>query len=108
MGFQGNRMTVDIRMAENYVTDNSDTFLRHRPVKYLALDEIGVLRFSHTYNEATRQNSVDFISRLMKHVTIPIHIICTDNGLVFQREFERHLEKLGLRHEQRCPLHPAS
>jgi hypothetical protein len=103
MPLQGNRMLIDIRITDAHASGNLDSHILDRPVRYLALDERGLIRSDKTYNKSTQQNSIDFINHLMAHVTMSIHIICTDNGLAFQGEFERHLAKLGLRHERFSP-----
>lgn len=99
-------LRIEIRMGEFNLIGDNNSHPQRRTVQYIARDERGLIRSSKTYNNATLQNSIDFINYLMQQVGIPIHVIRADMSLVFQRKFEEHLMKLGIHFERTNPSQP--
>ena len=64
--------------------------------QWTAIDECTRLRYVYGYEEHTPENSVDFLSRLLKAFPFKIQTIQTDNGTEFTYRFISKLEK--------CPL----
>jgi hypothetical protein len=103
MSAQGKCVRIDVLMSDDAERENSGTGPNQPRVKYIAIDKVRSVSVSKTYTKSSQQNSIDFINHLMSQKALPMRVICTDNGSMFQREFEKHLMKLGLRHERLSP-----
>lgn len=103
MSEQGNVVRIDVLTSDDLERENSGTSPNQPRVKYIAMDKVSSVSVSKTYTKSSQQNSIDFINHLMGQMALPIRVICTDNGSMFQGEFEEHLMKLGLRHEKLSP-----
>jgi len=107
MAQQGICMVIDIRTADTGEGEKSGPFSYLRQVKYVALDERGIVRLDKIYGSATPQNSIDFLKRVVAHIPNPISSIYTDSGLAFHGEFTKYLEIYGIRHERNLQNAPS-
>ena len=106
MGKKETRVRIDIRTAETAGGKNSDSSSHLGQVQYVALNDMGVVWLDKIYGNATPQNSIDFLKRVVAQAPIPIDSICTDNGLAFDGEFSNYLEVRGIWHERDLPYVP--
>ena len=98
---QGAFMRIDIRYADTDTGEKSDARSHLQKVKYVALDDKGVVRLDKLYDSATPWNSIDFVKHVIAHVRIPINSILTDYGTAFNsRAFLEYLAPCGIQH--RC------
>src|SRR4051812_34937914 len=97
---------IEIRTGEfNLIEDNNARYQR-RPVQYIARDERGLIRASKTYNNATPQNSIDFLKHIMPQVLIQINSIHTDSGTAFYGPFTKYLAERRMQHKRKPPYVP--
>ncbi len=106
MAKQGICMQIDIRQTDTGAGEKSGPSSHPRQVKYVALNERGVVRLDKLYGSATPQNSMDFLKYIMAQVTIPINSILTDSDPAFDEAFTRYLTVCRIQHKRKSPYVP--
>ena len=111
--YPGERIQIDVKFVPNECIGFRSHHSRYYQIT--AIDEFSRKRYLELVNENNTYTTSEFLSRLESKLGFKIDLVQTDNGFEFvnnhdrtevKTRFEKHLEKMGIKHHRTRPYSP--